>query len=159
MIKMSNLHLPPPHPPPPRTSQFFVKPAVQGTLNVLNAAAGVVGVKRVVMTSSTAAIFRNVVTADHVYSEADWNDVEELRTRSMWYSIGKTLQESAAWDWMKEEARPFDLVCINPTVVAGKMRQPGVNASNESVLEYCNGTKDRIPNVCIPWVSSMQSPC
>lgn len=57
---------------------------------MLRAAEAAGTVKRVVMTSSTAAIFKRLVEPGHVYSEATWNDVEELKTRDMFYSIAKT---------------------------------------------------------------------
>lgn len=93
---------------------FFVGPAVQGTETVLAACREAGGIKRVVMTSSCAAIFKKNVPEGHVYSEVDWNDPEELATRKMWYSIGKTKQEQAAWAWMENEKPEFSLVCINP---------------------------------------------
>ena len=65
-----------------------MQPAVQGTLRVLAAAAAAGGVARVVLTSSTAAIFKKNVEEGHVYAEATWNDPEKLKTRKMWYSIG-----------------------------------------------------------------------
>ena len=132
---------------------YFVEPAVQGTLRVLEAAASTSGVARVVMTSSTAAIFKKNVPPGHVYDESTWNDVEELATRKMWYSIAKTKQERAAWAWMAEHARPFDLVCINPTMVAGgPARQPTLNASLENVRDLADGSRAHVPNFCMPWV-------
>ena len=139
---------------------YFSAPAVEGTLNVLRAAETAGSVRRVVMTSSTAAIFKRLVEPGHVYDEASWNDVEELKTREMWYSIGKTRQEQAAWEYMRAAPRKFDVVCINPTMVAGAMRQPGLNASNETVLEYVNSSKTKIPNACMPWcVPALRDAC
>ena len=132
---------------------YFVDPAVQGTLRVLEAAARTSGVARVVLTSSTAAIFKKNVPVGHVYDESSWNDVEELATRKMWYSIAKTRQERAAWAWMAEQARPFDLVALNPTMVAGgPARQPTLNASLENVRDLADGSKAHVANFCMPWV-------
>jgi nucleoside-diphosphate-sugar epimerase len=50
---------------------------VEGTKKVLQAARETAGIKRVVMTSLTAAIFKINVEKGHCYTEADWNDVEE----------------------------------------------------------------------------------
>ena len=125
---------------------------MDGTLNVLRAAAAAGSVKRVVMTSSTAAIFKRLVPHGHTYSEADWNDVEELRQRTMWYSIAKTRQERAAWDFIASEKPGFDLSCINPTMIAGRMRQPALNSSNEQLADFCNGAKASLPNANFPWV-------
>lgn len=51
--------------------EFFVEPAVQGTLRVLEAAAAVGSVARVVLTSSTAAILEKDVPEGHVYDERE----------------------------------------------------------------------------------------
>jgi len=106
------------------------------------------------MTSSCAAIFKRLVPAGHVYSEEDWNDPEELAQRKMWYSIGKTKQERAAWAWMEAEKPSFSLVCINPCMVAGPALQPALNASQENMSDLCSGAKVFIPNMNMPWVSS-----
>ena len=132
--------------------QFFVAPAVLGTESVLAACREAGGVQRVVMTSSCAAIFKKNVPEGHVYDEATWNDPEELATRSMWYSIGKTKQERAAWAWMEAQKPNFSLVCINPCMVAGGARQPTLNASQENMSDLCSGAKALIPNMNMPWV-------
>ena len=161
----------------PLGEEFFVAPAVKGTEAVLAACGRTEGLKRVVLTSSCAAIFKRLVPADHVYNEVrggcrrapppprrralsfhppaaspsplpqdTWNDPEELATRKMWYSIGKTAQERAAWAWMEAHKPGFDLVAINPCMVAGSAKQPTLNASLENVLDLCNGSKDKVPN-------------
>jgi nucleoside-diphosphate-sugar epimerase len=130
----------------------FVEPAVQGTLRVLDAVAAAGGVARVVLTSSTAAIFKKNVEEGHVYDERTWNDPEELKTRKMWYSIAKTLQERAAWEWMEAKKPAFSLVAINPTMIAGKARQPTLNASLENVADLCNGSRATVQNFNMPWV-------
>jgi dihydroflavonol-4-reductase len=132
--------------------EFFVGPAVKGTEAVLAACREAGSVQRVVMTSSCAAIFKRLVPEGHVYDEESWNDPEELATRKMWYSIGKTKQERAAWAWMEAEKPGFSLVCINPCMVAGGARQPTLNASQESMSDFCSGAKALIPNMNMPWV-------
>jgi nucleoside-diphosphate-sugar epimerase len=127
---------------------FFVQPAVKGTEAVLAACARAGGgaLRRVVLTSSCAAIFKKNVPPEHVYDEGTWNDPEELATRKMWYSIGKTLQERAAWAFMDAQKPSWDLVAINPCMVAGPARQPALNASLENVLDLLNGAKEKVPN-------------
>lgn len=156
--------------------EFFVKNARDGTINILEACLRSNSVKRVVMTSSTAAVLRRLVPAGHQYSEADWNDENELRTRGLVYAIGKTLQERAAWVWMAEHGRgdptgvvgtlptqagttkagctqaQFDLVCMNPSLIGGPMEQQELNASSESAWQFASGQKSKIPNVAMPWV-------
>jgi anti-sigma regulatory factor (Ser/Thr protein kinase) len=102
-------------------------------------------------TSSTAAIFKKNVEEGHVYDERTWNDPEELKTRKMWYSIAKTLQERAVWAFVEERRPAFSAVCINPTLIGGPQLAPEVNTSTSSVLEYFTG-KAKVPNAGIPWV-------
>lgn len=98
--------------------EFFVKPAVDGTLNVLNACQEA-GIKSVVVTSSTAAV-GGPRPAGHVYTEADWNDPDSLRSRKIWYVLSKTIAEQAAWDYVKSlgAACTFRLATMNPCMVA-----------------------------------------
>ena len=46
----------------------------------------------------------------------------------------------------------FSLVCINPTLIGGRQLAPEVNTSTQSVLDYLNGSKAKVPNAGIPWV-------
>ena len=132
---------------------FYERVAVEGTRAVLEAcAAPGATVERVVLTSSTAAIFKRLVPSPHTYTEADWNDVDELATREYWYAVAKTLQEKAAWAFVEERAPRFSLVCINPTLIGGRQLAPEVNTSTQSVLDYLNGSKAKVPNAGIPWV-------
>lgn len=57
------------------TEDNLVQPAVQGTLNVLEACARQ-NVKRVVLTSSMAAVAYNggKLGPDHIYTHDDWSD-------------------------------------------------------------------------------------
>jgi nucleoside-diphosphate-sugar epimerase len=129
---------------------FYERVAAGGTRTVL-AAAERAGARRVVVTSSTAAIFKRLVAAPHTYTEADWNDVEELATREYWYAVGKTLQERAVWAFVEERRPAFSAVSINPTLIGGPQLAPEVNTSTSSVLEYFTG-KAKVPNAGIPWV-------
>ena len=70
----------------------------------------------------------------------------------MWYSIAKTKQERAAWAWMESEKPAFDLVSINPTMIAGPARQAYLNASLENVRDLANGSSPVVANFNMPWV-------
>ncbi len=63
---------------------FFVTPAVKGTLDVLEATRTAQGVRRVVLTSSMMAVIKKVADPQYVYDVGDWNDVDELRPRKAW---------------------------------------------------------------------------
>lgn len=105
----------------PKSDDELVRPAVDGTLRVLRAAAEA-GVERVVMTSSIAA-----VTGGHpevaVRTEEDWTVVE----RSSAYQKSKTLAERAAWDFAAESG--LQLVALHPGMVLGPLLGPTVGTS------------------------------
>lgn len=59
----------------------MIKPAIQGVLNVLKACARAKSVKRVVLTSSAAAVSINTLNGTGlVMDEANWTDVDFLST-------------------------------------------------------------------------------
>jgi len=99
----------------------LVDPAVNGTLNVLRAALKSKTVKRVVVTSSMAAIYTGRAPADPLrrYTESDWNLESSLTDDAYRYS--KRLAEQAAWNFVKEhsEGLHFDLVVLNPSFILG----------------------------------------
>lgn len=109
----------------PKSEDELIRPAVDGTLRVLRAAADA-GVKRVVLTSSIAA-----VSSGHrdeaVRTEADWSIVD----RSPGYPKSKTLAEQAAWDFARESG--MDLVAVNPGMVLGPLHNPTVGTSVQVV--------------------------
>ena len=112
----------------------IVDPAVKGTANVLGAVRRAGTVKRVVITSSIAAIFDHTQPRDKVYTEADWNNGSSLKTEP--YSLAKTLAERAAWDLhasLPEEER-FELVALNPVVVMGPLFTRGHGRSSPALL-------------------------
>jgi dihydroflavonol-4-reductase len=94
----------------------LVIPAVQGTLNVL-AACKKAGVKRVILTSSCAAITDSPVDGK-VYTEDDWNMSSSLVRNPYYYS--KTRAELAAWDFVEKNGAEMELVTMNPYFIVGK---------------------------------------
>jgi dihydroflavonol-4-reductase len=103
----------------PQDENELIKPAVEGTLKVFNAAFDE-KVKRVVLTSSIVAVIGHV-HEERSYSEADWADL----ATSQAYGKSKTLAEKAAWDFVDTKAKAnekcFELVVINPSFVLGKL--------------------------------------
>lgn len=113
----------------------LVDPAVKGTLNVLAACARSPSVKRVVLTSSMAAVTDE--PDGRVLTEADWNTRSSL-TRNPYY-FSKSEGERAAWAFMEREKPAFDLVVINPFLVIGPSLTPGLNTSNQIIVEALTG--------------------
>jgi nucleoside-diphosphate-sugar epimerase len=110
----------------------LVDPAVNGTLNVLRACAKA-GVKRVVLTSSVAAIYDPLdLKAGVTFTEEDWNTASSTTYNPYQYS--KTLAEREAWKFVKENNPGFDLVTVNPPFILGPIlnkKQTLINTSNE----------------------------
>ena len=96
------------------TEESLVKPALEGTRNVLTSCAEL-GIKKVVLTSSTASVYvmYGKLSDDHVYTGADWSDEAAMRARKSWYPLSKCVAEKLAWK-MCEEAG-ISLVVLNPT--------------------------------------------
>ncbi len=117
--------------------QEMVDPAVNGTLDVLRACANAPSVRRVVLTSSLAAI-TDEPNDQHVFTETDWNSKSSLSRNPYFYS--KALAEQAAWNFMREQARGFDLVVLNPCMVIGEAVGPGLNSSNQVIRDLLSGT-------------------
>jgi cinnamoyl-CoA reductase len=117
----------------------MIEPAVNGTQNVINAAADVGSVRRVVFTSSIGAVYmdpRHGPGAE--VDETCWSDLEYCKNTNNWYCYAKTVAEQAAWELA--ERRRLDLVVVNPSLVLGPLLQPVVNASTWHILKYLDGS-------------------
>jgi nucleoside-diphosphate-sugar epimerase len=126
-----------------QTEEALIPPAVEGTKNVM-ASCAKLGVKKVVLTSSTAAVYvqYGAMPPEHVYTEDDWSNEEGMRSHSFWYALSKTLAEQAAWSAV--EGSDLSLVTMNPCLVVGPMLQPTLNTSCSAVLAYMNGSKTEV---------------
>lgn len=117
---------------PPKNPEEVIAPAREGTLRVLRAAAAA-GVKRVVLTSSTAAVFSgHPRDGGRTYDEADWSDLDAGLTA---YERSKTLAERAAWDYVASlpaASRP-ELVAVLPGAVLGPVLDKDFSVSGEIV--------------------------
>jgi len=94
----------------------LVDPAVKGTLNVLEACKRE-GVKRVVLTSSCAAITCQTAMdnpeefKDKVWTEKDWNEKSTLEKGA--YRLSKYLAEKSAWDFCEKNGITLTTICPN----------------------------------------------
>ncbi|MEL6562582.1 MAG: NAD-dependent epimerase/dehydratase family protein, partial [Bacteroidota bacterium] len=108
----------------------LIDPALNGTANVLNTANEVSSVKRVVVTSSCAAIYTDAIDCQKapggVLNEDIWNTTASIDYQP--YSYSKTLAEKKAWEINKAQNR-WDLVTINPCLVLGPALNPQVVTS------------------------------
>ena len=99
----------------PEHEDDLIIPARQGSLRVL-AAARNAGVKRVVLTSSFAAIGYSIDPKNHLFTEKDWTDP---LAKIPPYIKSKTLAELAAWEFIKNEGGDLQLTVINPVGIFG----------------------------------------
>lgn len=110
----------------------LVDPAVLGTTNVLEEANKVSTVKRVVVTSSCAAIYSDCLDVANApngtLSEDVWNTSASLEYQP--YSYSKTLAEKKAWEIYQQQDR-WELVTINPSLIIGPALNPE-NTTSES---------------------------
>lgn len=133
------------------TEDSLVVPAVTGTRNVLDTCRKL-GIKKVVLTASTACIYVDYGTRpdDHVYSDQDWSDEALLREKENWYALSKTKAERLAWDLSREEGCPYRLATINPSLILGPQLpgQPHLNTSSSAVVCYIDGSMSELVNAC-----------
>jgi dihydroflavonol-4-reductase len=122
--------------------EYFVQPAVDGVKRALTFAQKH-GVKKVVLTSSVAAIF-DTIEKKTSFSESDWSDINNPAISA--YSKSKTLAEKAAWEFVKNEDHPFELAVINPALVVGASLSGDIGESNKAVEMVASG---RMP-VAVP---------
>lgn len=114
----------------------LVQPAVRGTLAMLEACARSRSVRRVVVTSSMAAV-TDEPDGSRVLTEADWNEKSSLARNPYYYS--KVCAERAAWDFVARQRPAWSLVTINPFIVIGPAQTRAVNESNKIFVDLMAG--------------------
>lgn len=113
---------------------LVLRPAVEGTLNVLRSCKKAGNVRSLVVTSSMSAVAPN--PEPPVKSEDHWSDPEEQKARGSFYGASKTLAERAAYDFVAKEMPSTRLATICPTMVLGPMLQPEVNMTMGSFRNW-----------------------
>ncbi len=110
----------------PKHEDELIVPAREGALRVLGAARDA-AVKRVVMTSSFAAIGYGFKDSSRTFTEESWTDVEGEHVSA--YAKSKTLAERAAWEFMTREGGDLELAVVNPVAVLGPVLGPDLSTS------------------------------
>ena len=128
----------------PSDENVLIKPAVDGTLRVLNACSKA-HVKKVVLTSSVAAVAYGH-GVEKTYDESDWSNTGEDSGITP-YAKSKTLAEKAAWNFVEEldTDKKFDFTVINPVGVFGPMLTRDIGTSNSLVSRLINGELPACP--------------
>jgi len=130
----------------PKDENELIKPAVDGTLRALKAAHKA-GVKRVILTSSVAAIYGSDLPAGKTeYDETIWSDVNHP-VGKVAYNKSKTLAEKAAWEYIANEAKELELTTINPVLVIGAPLDNNFGSSVSVVERLLEGKDPMLPDI------------
>ena len=125
---------------------FFVKPAVEGVQRALKFSKKH-NVKKVILTSSFAAIHETLNDRQESFDEEDWSNPN--KPGISFYAKSKTMAELAAWEFMEMENPDFSLAVINPVLVMGPSLSKDVGTSNSLVKNMINGSVPGTPKIHI----------
>ena len=132
------LHVASPFPPKqPKDPDELIVPAREGTLRVLRAGLDA-GVKRVVVTSSVAAIRLSEDGATRPLNEDDWTNPDSPGLTP--YVRSKTIAERAAWDLARERGEEDRLSVVNPGAIIGPVLNDDLSYSLQAVQRLLGGT-------------------
>lgn len=139
------LHIASPFPSTvPKDENELIAPARDGTLRVLRAARDA-GVKRVVLTSSFAAIGYGEANKGRTLTEADWTDPADPSVQP--YHKSKTIAERAAWDFIAREGGALELSVVNPVLVAGPVLGADFSTSVVVIKRMLDGSMPGCPDL------------
>lgn len=114
----------------------LIDPALKGTRNILNSVNKTASVKRVVLTSSVAAMYGDnkdlLELPDQIVTEESWNTTSSLQHQP--YSYSKTIAEKEAWKIQNLQHR-WDLVVINPSLVMGPGISPEITSESFNIIK------------------------
>jgi nucleoside-diphosphate-sugar epimerase len=128
----------------PKDENELIVPAREGSLRVLRAARDA-GVKRVVLTSSFAAIGYGQAPRQAPFDETDWTD--PTKSDVLPYIKSKTLAERAAWDFITREGGALELSVVNPVAVFGPVFGPDYSGSIALVQRLMDGAVPGCPKL------------
>ena len=127
----------------PKSDDELIVPAREGALRALRFAHAA-GVKRLVMTSSVAAIAYGHDRSRQQFSEADWTNIASPDAYA--YVKSKTIAERAARDWMAANGAGMEFVTVNPSLVLGPLLTGDFSTSLEAIKKMLEGSLPGIPN-------------
>jgi dihydroflavonol-4-reductase len=129
----------------PRDENELIIPARDGTLRVLRASREA-GVKRVVITSSTAAVAYGHKPQSQPFDESNWTNLDggaEVQP----YVKSKTLAERAAWDFIAKEGGGLELSVVNPVGIFGPVLGPDFSGSIGIFKALLDGAMPAVPKI------------
>jgi nucleoside-diphosphate-sugar epimerase len=128
----------------------LIIPAREGTLNVLRSA-NKHKVKRVVLTSSIAAIGLGHKEKNRTFTEEDWTNLNSKNNIPP-YVQSKTIAESEAWKYISQDDVHTELAVINPGYVLGPLLEKDFSDSAEIVRKLLAGEIPGLPKIKFPLV-------
>src|ERR1700688_4721725 len=128
----------------PKHEDELIVPAREGALRVLRAARDA-GVKRVVLTSSFAAIGYGHGPQRAPFDETKWTDPNGKDVSA--YAKSKTLAEKAAWDFVAREGGGLELAVVNPVGVFGPVLGADYATSILIVQRLMDGAMPGVPKL------------
>ncbi len=128
----------------PKHEDELIVPAREGALRVLRASRNA-GVKRVVLTSSFAAIGYGQEPRQKPFDETNWTDPNASDVLP--YAKSKTLAERAAWDFIAKEGGNLELSVVNPVGVFGPVLGPDYSTSILFVQRMMDGAVPGCPKL------------
>jgi nucleoside-diphosphate-sugar epimerase len=128
----------------PKDENELIAPARDGALRVLRAARNA-GVRRVVLTSSFAAIGYGAKDRTTAFTEADWTNLEDPSVQP--YQKSKTIAERAAWDFIAREGGGLEFATVNPVGVFGPVLGPDYSTSIVLVKRLLDGSLPGCPDI------------
>ncbi|MFN8192928.1 MAG: aldehyde reductase [Nocardioidaceae bacterium] len=129
----------------PKDENELIVPAREGALRVLRAARSA-GVRRVVLTSSFAAVGYGHGRMGRAFTESDWTDLSGAHPVPP-YPKSKTLAERAAWDFVAGEATALELAVVNPVGIFGPMLGSDAGTSLELLRRMLDGKVPGLPRL------------
>lgn len=139
-------HIASPIPPElPKDANELIVPARDGALRALKASKAA-GVKRVILTSSVAAIAYGYDTQPEILSEEDWSNPDNLRQNTA-YTRSKTIAEKAAWEYLSGPGQGLEMATVNPSAVLGPVLSGDFSASVEILTQLMGGKLPATPRV------------
>lgn len=133
----------------PKDPDDLIRPAVQGTTRVINAALDA-DVERVVVTSALATVQYAPARKDHVFTASDWTPLDRRGLGA--YIVSKVRAERAAWDIADRRGARDRLAVINPGAVIGPLLSDDPGTSVTAIQQIMAGALPMVPDLRLPWV-------